>query len=684
MAGLRINRGRMRRYQRRGALLLVTLLIVSLLGLLGASFAFRMQADFNAVAAQQQLQQARLAAEDGIDKVCLLLRDQRFDVDKWYNNPNALRRQLVWSPDKVGGSESIADQEAVEGRPAWRFSVVAYEMPTQDNDGDTKIRYGVTDEASKININTASRAQLLALFDQLKLEDVTSEQLADALIDWRDQDDIPISSNGAESSYYNTLDPPYKCKNRPLETVEELLMVKGFNGRILYGEDYNRNGYLDPNEDDGPEGLFPPDNGDGILDRGLLPFITVYSWDWNLSNDNRHRVDINTTRFSEVDKLPEYITNEIRQEVIEFIAEAQKRGYRFKSVGDLLGLEVYEDGSSNHDDMWRRYLRELERSNRVIEETQPGEEDEEQDQDGDQDFDSDGRQDDEDQLDDEDDRGGRTGRNARQRGGARDDGRNDTNATRDGSRRGNQDEDDDEDDADDKNSGRRNQSVRDDDTLDVEDDYQQQNETGVGTGRRRGSGRDAGDAGRGGRAGNDGGAQNGDDGQNAGRRGGRGGRQRGTPVVSPVTAQDMVVLVDRLTTRPVPAMAGLINVNTASPIVLRTIPGLSPEQVDQIVAKRAALNGTEKATTAWLLTSGAVDEETFALVCNQLTTRSIQFTVESIGFADHVGAFKRIQAVIEMRGQLAQVKYYRDISMLGIGFPVRDDQRSEGFAFSDR
>jgi hypothetical protein len=28
--------------------------------------------------------------------------------------------------------------------------------------------------------------------------------------------------------------------------------------------------------------------------------------------------------------------------------------------------------------------------------------------------------------------------------------------------------------------------------------------------------------------------------------------------------------------------------------------------------------------------------------------------------------------------------YWRDISALGVGYPVWDDQRSEGFAFSDR
>jgi hypothetical protein len=40
--------------------------------------------------------------------------------------------------------------------------------------------------------------------------------------------------------------------------------------------------------------------------------------------------------------------------------------------------------------------------------------------------------------------------------------------------------------------------------------------------------------------------------------------------------------------------------------------------------------------------------------------------------------------VVEMRGQLAQLKYYRDITSIGIGYPVHDDERSEGFAFSDR
>ena len=84
----------------------------------------------------------------------------------------------------MGGSESLADQEVIEGQPAWRFSVVATEY-----EGDRpRMRYGLTDETSKLNLNTATREQLLGLFGELELRDVTPEQLVDALTDWMDKD----------------------------------------------------------------------------------------------------------------------------------------------------------------------------------------------------------------------------------------------------------------------------------------------------------------------------------------------------------------------------------------------------------------------------------------------------------------------------------------------------------------
>ena len=75
-----------------------------------------------------------------------------------------------------------------------------------------------------------------------------TDEIAAAIIDWIDQDDN--TESGAETDYYATLDPPYAAKNGPFDTIEELLLVKGVTPEILYGEDANRNGVLDPNEND--------------------------------------------------------------------------------------------------------------------------------------------------------------------------------------------------------------------------------------------------------------------------------------------------------------------------------------------------------------------------------------------------------------------------------------------------
>lgn len=68
------------------------------------------------------------------------------------------------------------------------------------------------------------------------VEDGDAREIIDALIDWTDSGDGDGEEEyGAEESYYRSLDPPYSCKNGPVESIEELLMVKGFTPELLYG-----------------------------------------------------------------------------------------------------------------------------------------------------------------------------------------------------------------------------------------------------------------------------------------------------------------------------------------------------------------------------------------------------------------------------------------------------------------
>ena len=156
----------------------------------------------------------------------------------------------------------------------------------ENTDGKT-LTFGLVSEASKLNLNTATLEMLEALPGM-------SAELAASIIDWRDPDSDP-TPNGVESNYYLSLGTPYNCKNAPFETAEELRAVMGGNRDVLYGEDLNQNGILDANENDG-DTLNPPDNADGILDPGLLEYVTVYSREPNKRADGSARINITTQR----------------------------------------------------------------------------------------------------------------------------------------------------------------------------------------------------------------------------------------------------------------------------------------------------------------------------------------------------------------------------------------------------
>ena len=153
--------------------------------------------------------------------------------------------------------------------------------------------FGLIDEASKLNLNTATA-------DMLQNLPGMTPQLADAIIDWRDSDEN-VTTNGAESSTYLGRIPAYHAKNAKFETVDELRLVFGAELYILQGEDANMNGVLDLNENDAD--ISPPsDNRDGHLDSGLFEYLTVYSREGNLASDGSgsNKVNIATAQSSAI------------------------------------------------------------------------------------------------------------------------------------------------------------------------------------------------------------------------------------------------------------------------------------------------------------------------------------------------------------------------------------------------
>jgi hypothetical protein len=146
---------------------------------------------------------------------------------------------------------------------------------------------------------------------------------------------------------------------------------------------------------------------------------------------------------------------------------------------------------------------------------------------------------------------------------------------------------------------------------------------------------------------------------------------------SPVQLEELPVLMDRFTVRPVEqaqqGLTGLININTAPRRVLLVVPGMTTEAADAILGGRSGDPATLR-TTAWPLVSGAVDAATFKQIAPYITTKAYQFHVEIVGYGDHTALSRRFEWIIEMLGPLMQVRYQRELTALGPAWPLDQEQ----------
>ena len=87
----------------------------------------------------------------------------------------------------------------------------------------------MTDEGGKINLNGLLDLdkgvgevgkQFLMLLPNM------TDAIANAIIDWIDPDEDAARGRGRKR-HYSGMDPPYRCKNGPLDSLEELLLVQG-------------------------------------------------------------------------------------------------------------------------------------------------------------------------------------------------------------------------------------------------------------------------------------------------------------------------------------------------------------------------------------------------------------------------------------------------------------------------
>jgi len=196
--------------------------------------------------------------------------------------------------------------------------------------------WGLVDEASKVNLNSTAASNFM------NLPQMTINTSA-AMYDWQSTSTTP-STDGAKTETYSTLQPPYISKNAPYETIDELRLVYGMNMDLLYGEDANLNGILDPNENDGMK-LPPYDNQDGILDPGVFEYVTTWTHESLIGTNGAMRVVVsNTNALQQLfqTNFPNLVQDLARittpTSVLDFYLQCQRAGM---SEADFQTVEPY-------------------------------------------------------------------------------------------------------------------------------------------------------------------------------------------------------------------------------------------------------------------------------------------------------------------------------------------------------
>ncbi len=260
--------------------LLATLVVLAILVALTASLAFAVRTESTLAAGEQRRVEAQWLAESGLQRAVLELRDR---------------------PE---GFLSLVP-EADNGRPLV-LRLDSLDEPELAPEGEGFVVEGL-DETARLNLNEAPEQVLTRLLPN-------EPEIVDALLDWRDEDDLP-RAEGAEADYYATLQPPHAPRNGPFETAEELLLVKGVTPARFFGA-LGLSPLADESEREQVDPLLTP----------LADLFTVDTFEDNVAADGQARVDLTkATRESLMQAFGDELTEAEAASITSWVEESAKR-----------------------------------------------------------------------------------------------------------------------------------------------------------------------------------------------------------------------------------------------------------------------------------------------------------------------------------------------------------------------
>ncbi len=158
------------------------------------------------------------------------------------------QQQGFWQREMENGRDRAQARRIAEAGIDWARAVLADDASVNQYDGPREmwamqlpaipveggeVQGTIVDQQGLYNLNNLVNNGVvstpdLARFQRLLASLGLPPELGNALADWMDADSVTMA-NGAEDEYYMNLDNPYRCANRPLSDIGELVRVRGFD-----------------------------------------------------------------------------------------------------------------------------------------------------------------------------------------------------------------------------------------------------------------------------------------------------------------------------------------------------------------------------------------------------------------------------------------------------------------------
>lgn len=207
--------------KRGGSALIVAIWVLLLLSILVGSFAYEAHLESRVTSYYRKRTRAEYLAKSGLVVARMLMArsgevdedDEPDPKDRWFEAALRLKKGAL-----RGLVETLGDG-----------TIILDIVPEPARRNINKLDGGENENEAEVEANLERILEVGGIAEEMWADYI------DPFMDWIDKDDNSRGEVAETEDYYSALDKPYTAKNGPLDTIEELLLVKNFDRAILYG-----------------------------------------------------------------------------------------------------------------------------------------------------------------------------------------------------------------------------------------------------------------------------------------------------------------------------------------------------------------------------------------------------------------------------------------------------------------